>query len=93
MLARLRETTEQQKKRKEEKQMKNFIKKLFNKQVKSARTSKSARTTNRRMYAGTARNGDELLTLKYDGLKQGYTVSIDTFTSSLGTVHNVYYHR
>lgn len=69
--------------------MKNLFNKIFKKNNHKNATTKNATTI--RKFAGSASNGDELLDLKYRGLKQGYTVSVETFTSSFGTVHNVYY--
>lgn len=68
--------------------MKNFFKNIF----KRNPNSKNINTKTKRIFAGQATTKSELLQLKYDGLRKGYNVVTENFSSSLSPyLFNVYY--
>lgn len=71
--------------------MKNLFKKLFKRNNKNT-TKANATLKVKRIFAGSAHTHDEMLEIKYRGMRQGYIPSVEVFQSSLGTVYNVYWY-
>lgn len=67
----------------------NFIKRLFKNNKTNSKNK--AGVAAKRIFAGTAHSSEELLDLRYRGLKQGYLVQVEDFSSSFGKALNVYY--